>query len=195
VFFLATFCFASFECTLGLLISQNFHLNAATHQDMKMSGYLIAYCGIIGAAVQGGAIGRMVKRSGEARVIANSMFLLTAGLAPLPFIKGGGPLAWALLLLTLAVLAIGSMLTRPPVFGLISVMTPANEQGVTIGVAQSAGSLARILAPPFATGLLAVDPRIPYLVCSGISVFTAVLVIRFLCRQSQPEISGEPATR
>src|SRR5262249_43689649 len=139
VFFLATFCFASFESTLGLLISQNFHLNAATHQDMKLSGYLIAYCGIIGAAVQGGAIGRMVKPSGEARLIANSMFLLTASLAPLPFIKGPGVLAWCLLLLVLAVLAIGSSLTRPPVFGLISVLTPATEQGATIGVAQSAG--------------------------------------------------------
>src|ERR1051326_3574005 len=98
VFFLATFCFASFECTLGLLISQNFHLNPATHQDMKISGYLIAYCGIVGAAVQGGAIGRMVKRSGEARVIANSLFLLTASQAPLPFIKGSGFGPWTLLL-------------------------------------------------------------------------------------------------
>src|SRR5437016_2270677 len=95
VFFLATFCFASFETTLGLLISKNFHLNVLTHQDMKLSGYLIAYCGIIGAVVQGGAIGRIVKRSGEARVIANSMFLLTISLAPLPFIHGGhGALSW-----------------------------------------------------------------------------------------------------
>jgi len=33
----------------------------------------------------------------------------------------------------------------PPVFGLLSNYTSANEQGATIGVAQSAGSLARIL--------------------------------------------------
>src|SRR6184192_1428570 len=124
VFFLATFCFASFEITLGLLISSNFHLNRATHQDMKLSGYLIGYCGFIGALVQGGAAGRMVKRSGEARVIANSLFLLTAGLAPLPFIKGPGTLAWVLLLLVLSVLSIGASLTRPPLFGLISILTP-----------------------------------------------------------------------
>src|SRR5262249_25777397 len=48
VFFLATFCFASFETTLGLLISKNFHLSGANHKDMKVSGYLIAFCGIIG---------------------------------------------------------------------------------------------------------------------------------------------------
>jgi len=190
VFFLATFCFASFETTLGLLISGNFHLNAATHQDMRMSGYLIAYCGLIGAAVQGGAIGRMVKRSGEARVIANSMFLLAVSLAPLPFIRGTGAGAWVLLLAVLAVLAIASSLTRPPVFGLISILTPPNEQGATIGVAQSAGSLARILAPIFAASLLEYRPWLPYLICSGISLFTAVLVVQNLCRDRQPAVAG-----
>src|SRR5215831_1538894 len=183
VFFLATFCFASFETTLGLLISKNLHLDIAAHQDMKMSGYLIAYCGIIGAAVQGGAIGQMVKRSGEARVIANSLFLLTASLAPLPFIHGAGPGSWVLLLLVLAVLAVASSLTRPPVFGLISILTPANEQGATIGVAQSAGSLARILAPIFAATLLTYHPTLPYLICSGISLFTGFIVFQQLCRE------------
>jgi multidrug resistance protein len=185
VFFLATFCFASFETTLGLLISKNLHLNTLTHQDMRLSGYLIAYCGIIGAAVQGGMIGRLVKKSGEARVIANSLFLLAASLAPLPFIKGTGILVWGLLLVALAILAIGSMMTRPPVFGLISILTPAHEQGATIGVAQSAGSLARIIAPIFAAGLLDYHPALPYLICSGISLFTGILVMQRLGRQPE----------
>jgi DHA1 family tetracycline resistance protein-like MFS transporter len=185
VFFLATFCFASFETTLGLLISKNFHLDIITHEDMKMSGYLIAYCGIIGAIVQGGAIGRMVKRSGEARVIADSLFLLAASMAPLPFVHGSGAGAWALLLVVLAVLAIASSLTRPPVFGLISNLTPPGEQGATIGVAQSAGSLARILAPVFAATLLEYHPALPYLICSGISLFTALLVVSRLGRKER----------
>lgn len=181
VFFLATFCFATFETTLGLLISKNFHLKIQTHQDMKLSGYLIAYCGIIGAIVQGGAIGRLVKRNGEARVITDSLFLLAISLAALPFVRGTTGAAWALLLVVLAVLAVASSLTRPPVFGLISNLTPPNEQGATIGVAQGAGSLARIMAPIFAASLLDVYSPLPYLVCSGISLFTAVLVIRKLC--------------
>ena len=190
VFFLATFCFASFEITLGLLISINFHLNRATHQDMKMSGYLIGYCGFIGALVQGGAIGRMVKRSGEGKVIAHSLFLVAISLAPLPFIHGPGTLAWVLLLIVLAILAIGSSLTRPPVFGLISILTPANEQGATIGVAQSAGSLARILAPLFAATLLDYHPAVPYLICSFISLLTGILVVQRLGRDRQAVVPG-----
>lgn len=193
VFFLATFCFSSFETTLGLLIGQNFHLDIKNDQDGKVVGYLFAYCGVIGALVQGGAIGRMVKRSGEARLIANSLILVGISMAPLPFIQGGHSGAWALLLITLAVLSIGSSLTRPPVFGLISILTPAHEQGATIGVAQSAGSLARIVGPIFASTLLFVHPRLPYLICSGISFFTAVLVMQYLCRAPEPAVRGETA--
>jgi multidrug resistance protein len=190
VFFLATFCFTCFETTLGLLVGENFHLDVRSEQDAKVIGYLFAYCGIIGAAVQGGAIGRMVKRSGEPRLIAQSLLLVAVGMAPIPFIHGKHAGAWVLLLLTLAVLSIGSSLTRPPVFGLISNLAPAHEQGATIGVAQSAGSLARIVGPIFAALLLYYHPALPYLICSGISLVTAVLVWQQLCKPGVTEMPG-----
>lgn len=191
VFFLATFCFTCFETTLGLLVGENFHLNIHSEQDAKIIGYLFAYCGIIGAAVQGGAIGRMVKRAGEPRLIAQSLFLLAVSLAPIPFIHGKGAGSWGLLLLTLAVLSIGSSLTRPPLFGLISNLTPAHEQGATIGVAQSAGSLARIVGPIFAASLLYYHPALPYLICSGISVGTGIVVWQRLCKASPFAVPAE----
>jgi MFS family permease len=186
VFFLATFCFTCFETTLGLLVGKNFQLNVNRDQDAKVIGYLFAFCGIIGAVVQGGAIGRMVKRSGEARLIANSMFMVAISMAPMPFIHGSGAGPWTLLLLTLSVLSIGSSLTRPPVFGLISILTPAHEQGATIGLAQSAGSLARIIGPVFAATLLEHHSALPYLICSGISLVTGFLVVQRLCGDNQP---------
>jgi len=186
IFFLATFCFTCFETTLGLLVGKNFHLDVQRDQDAKIIGYLFAFCGIIGAVVQGGAIGKMVKRSGEARLIANSLFMVAISMAPMPFIHGSGAGPWTLLLLTLSVLSIGSSLTRPPVFGLISILTPAHEQGATIGLAQSAGSLARIVGPIFAATLLEHHPALPYLICSGISLCAAFLVIQRICGESQP---------
>jgi len=185
VFFLATFCFACFETTLGLLVGRNFHLDVHRDQDAKVICYLFAYCGIIGASVQGGAIGRIVKKSGEPRMIANSLFLVALSMAPMPFVQGHGAGAWLLLLAVLAILSIGSSLTRPPVFGLISNLTPAHEQGATIGIAQSAGSLARIIGPIFAATLLDVSAPMPYLICSGISLVTALVVVQKLCREPQ----------
>jgi MFS family permease len=201
VFFLATFCFTCFETTLGLLIAGNFRLDTARLQDAKISGYLFAYCGIVGALVQGGAIGRLVKRMGEPKLIALSMLIFGFSLAPIPFIRGETPLSWGvllrpegspwlLLLVVLAVLSIGSSLMRPPVFGLISILTPAHEQGGTLGVAQSAGSLARIIGPIAAGAWYEFRPAAPYLFCSALALVTAFLAWQYLCRAPLPV--GEP---
>ena len=185
LFFLATFCFASFETTLGLLVLLNFNLDAARGHDAKTIAYLFAYCGIIGALVQGGAIGRLVKKVGEPRLIAGSLLLLSLGLAPLPFIH-----LWPPLLVALALLSIGSSLTRPPIFGLISMLTPAHEQGVTIGVAQSVGSLARIAGPIFAATLFEHRPTLLYLICSGIALAAGLWAWQSLCRSEHPLMTG-----
>lgn len=195
VFFLATFAFTCFETTLGLLVGQNFHLDPEKGDDAKTIGYLFAYCGVVGAAVQGGAIGRLVKMLGEPRLIAVSLALVAFSLAPLPFIHAtaGGPrlVSWIELLLALGFLSAGSGLTRPPVFGLISVLTSAYEQGATIGVAQSAGSLARIIGPIFAATLFDHHPALPYLICGGVSLLAAMLTWQSLCKTELPVVAGD----
>jgi DHA1 family tetracycline resistance protein-like MFS transporter len=185
VFFLATFCFSCFEITLPLLISDNFHLAIAADQTIPATTVisLFVFCGLIGALIQGGAIGWLVKKFGETKLIAFSLVLTGLSFLLLPFIKGDGPLYWSKLvtsggwqwlkmLFALAFLAIGSSLTRPPLFGMLSNLTPAHEQGATIGIAQSAGSLARILGPLFAATAYAYKPALPYLVCGGIAILT-----------------------
>jgi DHA1 family tetracycline resistance protein-like MFS transporter len=183
-FFLATFCFTCFETTLGLLVGRNFNLDPAKGEDAGTIGLLFAYCGLVGAFVQGGAIGKMVKRMGEAKLIAASLVLVGISLAPLPFIHGKAALSWGvlvrpeglpwlLLFVFLGLLAIGSGLTRPPVFGLISILTPAHEQGATLGVAQGAGSLARVLGPIFASALFYQVTFLPYVICAGISLLAS----------------------
>ncbi|HEY0456113.1 MAG TPA: MFS transporter [Verrucomicrobiae bacterium] len=185
IFFIATFCFTCFETTLGLLVGKNFHLDIRKGEDANTIGKLFMYCGIMGALVQGGAVGRMVKKMGEPKLIAFSLFLVAISLAPLPFIhgnmsfswkglfqQGSGP--WWTLFFFLGLLAIGSGLTRPPVFGLISILTPAHEQGATLGVAQGVGSLARIIGPIFASTLFYQSASIPYLICGGVALFAAL---------------------
>jgi len=188
IFFLATFAFSCFESTLPLLVSDNFNLGITVDETRPATTVisLFVFCGIIGAFIQGGAIGRLVKIFGEPKLIAISLVLTGISLALLPFLKGEGQLQWLAvlrladwpwikMLLALALLAVGSSLTRPPVFGLLSNLTPANEQGATIGVAQSAGALARILGPIFAATLYLQIPMLPYVICGGISVAAGIL--------------------
>ncbi len=201
VFFLATFCFSCFESTLPLLVSDNFHLDIrddGTSATTVM--YLFAYCGIIGATVQGGAIGRLVKKLGEPKLITLSLVFTAISLALLPFIKGTVPLSWKILfqpegvtwlfmLFALALLAIGTSLTRPPLFGLLSNLTHENEQGANLGVAQGAGSLARILGPIFATTTLHYLPPLPYLTCTVMLLGTAVVFAKKMGHEPAPAIT------
>jgi MFS family permease len=190
IFFLATFAFSCFESTLPLVVSDNFNLGIAVDETKPATTVisLFVFCGIIGAVIQGGAIGRLVKIFGEPKLISLSLFLTGISLILLPFIKGDGQLKWLAvlhatdwpwikMLLALALLAVGSALTRPPLFGLLSNLAPANEQGATIGVAQSAGSLARILGPLFAATLYTHVASLPYVTCGVISILAGILAI------------------
>ncbi len=197
LFFFATFCFACFETTLGLLVSKNFGIDPFNKADAKVVGYLFVYCGIIGALVQGGGIGRAVKKLGEPLLITISLLLVGVALAPMPFIHGqvppwkemlhGSSSPWLLFLFVLALLSIGSSLTRPPLFGMISNLTPATEQGASLGVAQGAGSLARIAGPIFAGILLDHHAEVLYLVCAVISFFTGIIAWKYLHKAKPPD--------
>lgn len=205
-FFLATFAFSCFEFTLPLLINDNFNLHLSMeelHHATTITA-LFVYCGLIGAFVQGGATGRLVKKFGEPKLIALALFLTGASLILLPMIKGNGPLAWSHLfngengawvktLGILAMLAIGSQMTRPPIFGLLSNLTPENEQGATIGVAQGVGSLARIFGPLFAMPLYAHTPVLPYAICGVIAIIAGFLAVSRLSNAASTTTSPMPA--
>ncbi len=168
--------------------------------DERHVGYLFAYCGLVSALIQGGTIGRLVKRLGEPRLIVGSLLLVAVSLALLPYAPGFdlgsylfGPasaasaaswghrfLGLAGLLVTLGLFSVASALNRPPTLGMISIHSPAEEQGATLGVAQSAGTLARVLAPVLATGLYAVHPHSPYFAAAAISLVAGLLAWRYL---------------
>jgi MFS family permease len=178
IFFFATFCFTCFEATFPLLAKHEFGFGEKGFNHRV--GYFFTYAGFIAALVQG-VIGRLVKKFGEQKLIFISMIIFAAGLGGLPFVTHLPGI-----LTVLALLAIGSGLNRPPVFGMISLNSPSNEQGANLGVAQSFGALARMISPVFASTLYFVKPSLPYLICGGIALLTGLFAWRFLCRNSTP---------
>ena len=149
-------------------------------------GYLFTYCGVLAALLQGGMIGRLVKVFGEARLIFGSLIVFATGLVLLPLLPQMG---W--LIVGLGLVAAGSGLNRPPTFGLISMNTSPDEQGATLGVAQSAGSLARIFGPVLANVLFKFSVALPYLLCAGIATFAGFLAWQHLCRGAPVLASGQ----
>ncbi len=166
IYFLGTFAFTSFESTLPLL------LDAKLRYDEEHVGYVFAFCGVMAALVQGGGIGRLVKSFGERRLIGASLIVVAISLLLMPLAN-----SLLTLLLALAVFAIGSGINRAPTMGLISQLSPPDEQGTTLGIAQSAGTLARVLGPTVATTLYDLWLPGPYLACATIALLAGLLAV------------------
>lgn len=175
LFFVATLCFSGMETILALFC-QRFY-GWGPHEI----GYLFAYVGVVAASMQLRIVGALARRFGERALVRAGLALMgaafvTAGLVP--------PLA--LFLLVMGAIAVASGLMTPSLSGLISIATPADEQGGILGVYQSLGSLARA-AGPFLGGLAfdVVSPGAP-LWMAGIGLGLAALFAAKLPRRSAP---------
>jgi MFS family permease len=135
--------------------------------------WLMAFCGIIGAIIQGRCIGVFVKWFGEKWLIVFGLALVGVSLALLPFCTQQRGLIF--LMLSLALFAVSSSVYRAPTFGLISINASSEEQGEVMGVTQSIGSLARIIGPIFALSLMDLRLELPYLVCAIIAVVASII--------------------
>ncbi len=122
--------------------------------DAHHTGYLFAYVGIIAVIIQGGLIGRLVKRFGELPLIIVGALCFAISLFAVPFV---GPAAGGLgaLLLGGGVFSMGNSLATPALTSLASKSAGAEEQGTVLGVTQSVASMARAIGPSVAALLIA----------------------------------------
>jgi multidrug resistance protein len=121
--------------------------------DAQHTGYLFAYVGILAVIVQGGLIGRLVKRFGELSLVITGAFLFAGSLFAVPFVgpQTGGLLA---LLIGGGLFSIGNSLSAPSLTSLASKSVGAADQGSVLGVTQSVASLARAVGPTLAALLI-----------------------------------------
>jgi multidrug resistance protein len=172
--FLVTFCFSMMETTLALYCQARFGF------DMKETGWLFVYVGMLLVVVQGVLVGRLVKRFGERRLILDSILVMAAGLALLPI--SANP--W-LLLPALSLLALGSGLHNPSSLGLLSLLTDAGEQGGVSGIYRSYGALARTLGPLAGPWMFQeVGLRSPFWAAGGLMLITFLIGWDLLRRMS-----------
>lgn len=166
--FLATFVFAGMETTFAMWSRRQFGWGP------EQNGYLFAFIGLIAAALQGGAVGRLAKRFGEANLIVQGAVALALGMALIPFCT-----TVEMLVLAMVIVAYGFSVINPALNSLISLRTDATKQGQTMGVARSATTLARVVGPAWAGVLFAMLGKDwPY--WGGTVVMIVVAVLAFM---------------
>jgi DHA1 family tetracycline resistance protein-like MFS transporter len=122
--------------------------------------WIFVLLGLIGALIQGGAIGRLAKRFGDYKLAVVGLAVMAASMA-LMALGTNVPL---FLLFTIG-LGIGNSLAQPTINAMASKAAHAGAQGRVLGTLQSAGSLGRVCGPAIAGFLLASDrgrPPIEY---------------------------------
>src|SRR5437016_2211127 len=146
IYFLGIVAFSMMTATFSLFMM--FRLG----YDAFHNGWVFAFVGIISAIIQGGLIGKLVKRFGEPLLIIVGALLFSASLFAIPFVTLASGLT-ALLALGAAT-AIGQALSAPSLSSLASKTASAGEQGGVLGVMQSVASLARAVGPSLAAVLI-----------------------------------------
>lgn len=136
VYFLSGLAMAQMEAMLFPYVDDVFHW------DLQKASFGFAYVGILMVLTQGVFIRRWMPRFGEPLLLSAGLALFSLSLFGIAFSTTVFVLA-----VTMTVLALGNGLMRPPNLGLISLLTPADEQGAVMGVTNSTASLGRIIGP------------------------------------------------
>jgi MFS family permease len=119
-------------------------LNARFQVTELTIGYFFMYVGSISVFARVLLLGRMVDWLGEAKLSRLGLVLLAAGVVGMPLSQNLGMLAIAV-----ALIPLGTAFTFPCVTALLSRVIAPRERGLYMGMQQTYGGVARIIAPLF----------------------------------------------
>ncbi|MGQ0641672.1 MAG: MFS transporter [Gemmatimonadaceae bacterium] len=131
--------FNGVTAVLALFLAYRFQVTEST------IGYFFMYVGAISVLTRVLLLGKAVDKFGEARLSRFGMVLLAIGLGGMPLAKGLLGLAFFV-----ALIPLGTAFTFPCVTGLLSRVIGSHERGLYMGVQQTFGGLARVVAPLWA---------------------------------------------
>jgi multidrug resistance protein len=164
---LLTVAFAAMEAVFPLFTQHTFGWTA------RENGYIFTYVGFVVVLMQGGLVGRIVRRFGERTLLIAGLVMLAAGLALLPWSTN-----LALLFISLGILSAGDGAVMPAVSALLSFISPSEAQGETLGFAQGVAGLGRIVGPLAAGSLFAMaGPGSPFLIGSILVALAVALAL------------------
>ena len=135
------FAFSTFTSGFALFAERTFTFHGHPFGPKEI-GYVFGYAGFLGIILQGGLIGRLVKRFGEAKLVLAGFASLVVGYVLLGLVGTLG-----LLVVVATISSFGNGILRPALTSLITQSAGKREQGVVLGLNQSITSVAQISAP------------------------------------------------
>lgn len=166
--------FSMMQVNASVLWSEHYHLT------VKQVGYMFGFIGVCSAVVQGGLIGTIQRVVGLQRMMLFGCPIVAVGLSIIPLPSQ----EWFVMVQICAVicLAIGNGMLTPAINSLVSVNTPAHDQGKTLGLLQSTSSLARSVGPVVSGFLYSMGFMLPYISAGLLMMLNLLLAIMLVSR-------------
>ncbi len=176
-YFLFLSAFSGMEFTLTFLAAERLGYTSL------QNAYIFIYIGFIIAFVQGGVVRRKASSVGEKKMSLIGMVSLIPGLLLISTAYSS-----AMLYAGLFFLAVGSSMIMPCLTSLVTLYTPAHEQGRSVGIFRSMGALARVIGPILASiAYYKFGAWAPYIFGSVFMIFPIILVAQLPTRP--PELA------
>jgi DHA1 family tetracycline resistance protein-like MFS transporter len=167
VYFLFSMAVTQLETTFAFLMSHRFGYDALG------VGFIMLAMAIVIGAIQGGGMKRLAARYHERRLILVGLSLMTVAFFSVPL-----PYSIGLLMVPLAVAAVGRGISQPPMMSLVSLGADEGSRGIVMGVFQSCASAARVVGPLIAGALYDQDQAFPYWLAALLTAIAALTAIR-----------------
>jgi MFS family permease len=162
-------------------------LNARFEVTEQTIGYFFMYIGSISVFARVLLLGRAVDWLGEANLSRLGLVLLAAGVLGMPLSRNLAMLAFAV-----ALIPLGTAFTFPCVTALLSRVIDPRERGLYMGMQQTYGGVARIIAPLFfGWAFDSIGVSSPYFFSSAILLATISLGFG-LDQYARPRLSATP---
>jgi MFS family permease len=169
IFGMATLSMSMMESTLVLFMKDKFSWG------ITEASFGFAYVGICIVFTQGYLVRKLIPRYGEKFIIRLGLIGMATGFG---FIALANSI-W-MMALAMTFLSVGNAFTNPSVLGSISLITPADKQGVTLGTTQSLSALGRVIGPALGTLLFgAVSFSAPFWIGSLLLILNVFVVMKY----------------
>ena len=191
--FIYTLGFAIMEQVIGLFIQHIWvdpGLDPAERLRMatQMTAIYLVAVGFTAVLIQGFLIGKLSRKFGEQALAKYGLILLTVAMISIPLAGGTG--VFPLMVMTAIILAAGSGIFNPSNSSMVSRAADPSEQGSTLGLNQSLGSLGRVLGPAAAGAIFELNPSWPFYIAGCLTALAGIIATRLKPTPDNPVSSG-----
>lgn len=179
--FILNFTMAMFETTFALLSAAKVGFDAS---DM---GITFAILGVFAVIVQGGLIGPLVKKFGDAKLVKAGALSCAGGLLLIIWSANYGNII--LLVMSTVVFMVGNSLMTPTSSSLVTKQS-SQGQGASLGFFASFASLGRILGPVTGGALFGLSMGLPYVTGAALLVLIVLVAGSKLSGIKEPQVQG-----